>query len=140
MSLTGLENDGFIKRYKASKQQIKEQLELADRDFAVAKDTKDYDWAFSILYNAVLQTGRALIFSFNYRPTDKEPHKSVIKFLKTIMDEKELKMLEFFDKMRVKRHQAVYDHVGIISKEELRYAFGLVSGFMKKAKQMISMA
>lgn len=140
MSLTALENDGFIKRYKMGKKQIEQQMELANRDFSVAKDTRDYDWAFSILYNAVLQAGRALMFYFGWRPTDKEPHKSVMKFLREVMDKKELEALDFFDKMRIKRHQAVYDHIGVVSKEELNYSFKLVSGFISMAIKMISMA
>lgn len=137
MSLKKLEDEGFIKPYKAGKDQIKAQVELFSRDFLVAKNTQNYDWAFSILYNAILQAGRALVFSFNYRISDKEPHKTVFKFLRAVMDKDELDVLDFFDKMRVKRHQAVYDHIGIISKKELDYAFKLAEKFLSKIKKSV---
>lgn len=42
------------------------------------------------------------------------------------------------DKMRVKRHQAVYDYVGVVSEEELKYAFKLADKFIKKIKELIN--
>jgi len=59
-----------IRRHKASPEEIGRILELADRDIRMARLTmaEDWDWAFSIAYNAVLQSARAYMYSRGFRP------------------------------------------------------------------------
>ena len=67
------------------KELTKNALNLAKRDLKTALDVydkKDYDWAFSIAYNAMLQAGRALMFSQGFRPKGEYKHVSVIEFVK----------------------------------------------------------
>ncbi len=49
-----------------NKNLVENSLSLAKRDLKTAKNVfedKDYDWCLSIAYNAMLQAGRALMFS-----------------------------------------------------------------------------
>ncbi len=63
---------------------VENSLKLAYRDITTAKkmfDFKDYDWALSISYNAMLQAGKSLMFFKGYRPTGYSKHLSIIDFI-----------------------------------------------------------
>ncbi len=70
MTLDQLEQQGYIKKLPIDEKKVKDALALAQRDIETAKTLlhQDTDWAFSIAYNAILQTLRALMFSQGYRP------------------------------------------------------------------------
>ena len=59
-----------IYRHRASREEVERLLQLADRDLRMAQLTmaEDWDWAFSIAYNAVLQSARAFMYSQGFRP------------------------------------------------------------------------
>ena len=74
---------------------------LAERDLKAAKDNfndKNYDWALSIAYNAVLQAARALMFSLGYRAKGKNQHKTVFEFLETLELDQDL--ADYFDSIK----------------------------------------
>ncbi len=119
---------------------VKNALQLAKRDIKTASDVytnKDYDWAFSIAYNAMLQAGRALMFSEGYRPKGEAKHVSVIdfvtkKFGNTFAD----KILFMFNKIRKKRHIVVYEQVNIITEEEAVNALNTAKEFVDKVIEL----
>ena len=65
MSFEDLLRQGKIRPHRARPEEIERLLALADRDIRMARQTmaEDWDWAFSIAYNAVLQSARALMYS-----------------------------------------------------------------------------
>ena len=121
MTLADLEREGYIKKLPVNKQKVNDALNLARRDSNTAKTIlgKDYDWAFSIAYNAMLQTIRALMFSKGYRPSGNNQHISVVRFAEIFLDEE---TVIIFDRMRRKRHSTIYDTAGTISKKEAENA------------------
>jgi uncharacterized protein (UPF0332 family) len=72
-------NKGQIKKFKSSKPQAEKRLELARRNIQAARAmlANDRDWAFSIAYNAILQTMRALMFAKGFRPGGGEGQQKV---------------------------------------------------------------
>ncbi len=134
MTLKDLEAKGWIKPFKASQTQIQNLLRLANRDILTAKQLigSDSDWAFSIAYNAVLQAARALMFSKGYRPAAREGHHvACVRFAEAILKEKLGDEIEIFDKMRSKRHRAIYDVAGTVSLQEARAAFNFAVSLVK---------
>ena len=91
----------------------------------------DNDWAFSISYNAVLQASRAVMFSQGYRPASYESHKNTFAFMLATVEETHKRLISFFDRMRVKRHQAVYEAAGTVTETEARTLFA-------KAKEYVA--
>ena len=79
-----LEAEGKISRISVDPVTVRDAMNLAERDLAVAKEvlTINDDWASNISYNAMLQAGRALMFSKGYRPRGSEPHLAVRDFLR----------------------------------------------------------
>ncbi|MBU0457375.1 MAG: HEPN domain-containing protein [Nanoarchaeota archaeon] len=113
-------------------------LSLAERDLKAAKDSlnsQDYDWALSIAYNAVLQAGRALMFSLGYRPKGNDKHKTVFAFLEESGFDQNI--VFYFDNIRKIRHIAVYDEAGIISKETAEETIKKAEIFVQKIRTIV---
>jgi uncharacterized protein (UPF0332 family) len=71
-----------IKAYLAKKREVERLLQVAARDLTTAEKLlpEDLDWAFNIVYNAVLQAGRALMLHKGFRPRGPEQHRTVVCF------------------------------------------------------------
>lgn len=128
MNYEELLREGLIKPFKASDKQIRDRMALADRDIKTARMimASDWDWGFSIAYNAVLQAARALMFSKGYRPSGGEgQHIAAVRFVEIALGEEFGKDVYIFDKMRSKRHRVIYDVAGLVSEQEAKQTFNL---------------
>ena len=136
MSLDSLMQGGYIKKLPISKNKVEDVLSLAKRDVTTAKSILDEnsDWSFSIAYNAMLQSIRALMFSKGYRPTGANQHITVVRFAELFLDEE---IVIIFDRMRRKRHSTVYDTAGTISKREAENAVNTAEKLVQDIEEMI---
>lgn len=135
MNLDNLEQEGYIKKLPVSKRKVADALNLARRDINTARAIleQDRDWAFSIAYNAMLQTIRALMFSKGYRPSGSNQHISVVRFAEIFLDEE---IVIVFDRMRRKRYAIVYDTAGTISKKEAENAVDTAERLIQEIETM----
>ncbi|MFH1408385.1 MAG: HEPN domain-containing protein [Nanoarchaeota archaeon] len=117
-------------------------MELAKRDLKTSMnmfDDADFDWSYAISYNAMLQAGRALMFSQGKRPKGKYKHVSVVEFVKKNFGQSFAdKLLFMFNKIRKKRHTVVYEQINVISKEEARLASEIAQEFVSRVAELIS--
>jgi len=136
MNIDDLEKEGYIKKLQVDKRKVKDTLHLAKRDIQIAKSMlkQDMDWTFSIAYNAMLQTLRALMFSKGYRSSGSNQHISVVRFAELFLDEE---TVIIFDRMRRKRHITIYDTAGTISEREAEHAVETAEILIKKVEKMI---
>lgn len=136
MSLDSLMQGGYIKKLSISQSKVEDALNLAKRDITTAKSIleENSDWSFSIAYNAMLQSIRALMFSKGYRPTGASQHITVVRFAELFLDEE---IVIIFDRMRRKRHSTIYDTVGAISKREAENAVDTAEKLVQKIEDMI---
>ena len=109
-----------VYRHRASRGEVERLLQLADRDIRMARLTmaEDWDWAFSIAYNAVLQSARAYIYSRGFRPAAEQGHKNTFAFMRAALGKELASTIGYFDRMRKKRNQAIYDVAGLITETE----------------------
>lgn len=137
MTLSDLERDGYIKKLLVNKRKIDDTIQLAKRDITVAKKIlkQDKDWTFSIAYNAILQSLRALMFSKGYRPSGGNQHISVVRFAELFLDEETVLIV---DRMRRKRHMTVYDTAGMISENEAEHAVRTAEQLLQEIEKMIA--
>jgi uncharacterized protein (UPF0332 family) len=114
-----------IRREKVSRAEILRALERAQRDLKVARKimAEDWDWGFAVTYNAILQASRAYMFSQGYRPASAEGHKNTLAFMRIAMGQEYEELITYFDRMRSKRNQALYDVAGVITETEARSLF-----------------
>jgi uncharacterized protein (UPF0332 family) len=136
MTLEDLERQGYIKKLPIDRKKVRDSLSLAERDIATATTllNLDTDWAFSIAYNAMLQTLRAFMSSQGYRPDGGNQHVSTVRFAELFLDKD---IVIVFDRMRRKRHISVYDTAGSISKTEAKTAIQTAEEILHIIKQRI---
>ena len=134
--LKKLEKEGYIKKLPKSNKQVEESLNIARRDLISAQTmlNESNDWAYNIAYNAILQSMRALMYAQGYRASSKNSHIATLKFAEIYFTQPEI---IFFDRMRRKRHQAVYDVAGTISQKEAEKAITRADKTIKKVEKMI---
>jgi len=124
---------------QADAKQAAECMEAASRDLRVAKRmlSEDFDWAFSIAYNAMLQSARALMFSDGYVAVGENAHKAAVDYADAKLGAKYREKIELFDAMRKKRHKAVYEKAGAISEYEAKHAVETAEDFAQKVKERL---
>lgn len=120
MTIDDLVAERRIYQVPISKADVAAALERAKRDLHTAEKILDVDndWAFSISYNVVLQASRAVMFAQGYRPASHESHKNTFAFMLATVEETQKPLISFFDRMRVKRHQAIYEVAGTVTETE----------------------
>jgi len=129
-----------IHRHRAAPDEIASLLALADRDIRMARRTlaEDWDWAFSIAYNAVLQSARAYMYSLGFRPATEQGHKNTFAFGREALGDDFASLIGYFDRMRVKRNQAIYDVAGLITEAEARAIFEKATDFVNLVRARVA--
>jgi uncharacterized protein (UPF0332 family) len=140
MSYDELLRSRRIRGERISKREIREALKRAERDLRTARlvMTEDWDWGFAIAHDAVLQACRAYMFSRGYRPASKESHKNVFAFMTLAMRGAHRDLIGYFDRMRPKRHRAIYDVAGLITETEAKSLFAKAQQFVKLIRQKLA--
>jgi uncharacterized protein (UPF0332 family) len=132
MSLDKLIAEGSIHPFKATAKEIARSMELAHRDLNQAKRIlpESLDWAYSIAYNSVLQASRAYMFHQGYRPASVESHKATLAFMLISVDPQLKETMDYFDRVRNKRHRVIYDEVGLVSEKEAQQLIQKATDFI----------
>lgn len=96
---------GLIKKAKIKREEILGAIEIAKRFLDRAKGNMNigyYDVAFTLAYNAMFHTARALLFKFGYK---ERSHFAMIEVLKLkYKDQKIHNFLEILNSYRISRH------------------------------------
>ena len=119
------------------KKKIEDAVLHARRDIETSRVVlqTDYDWAYTIAYNAVLQAGRALMFSKGHRPDGNSQHISVVKFAGLFLDTHDTVI---FDRMRRKRNNSVYESSGTVTENEAEFAVSQSEVLVEKLVALIT--
>ncbi len=70
MSLETWLANGWLRKHETSKQEIRDLLNIVDRDLNDAGRDLSADWRFGIAYNAVLKLCTVLLHASGYRPKE----------------------------------------------------------------------
>lgn len=134
MDLQELEARGLIERASYNQKQITANLDRAQRDLTTAKANLNIDqgWAYTIAYHAMLRAGRALMFGSGYRPRGKDQHKTVVEFCAEILGKEFQHLTSRFNRMRIKRHDFVYEPERPISETEAGKSIESAEKFVKE--------
>jgi len=134
-SIQDLINKKLISQEKIGFDQIINYIERAQKDLMVAEAnfSIDMEASYNYAYLSMLRSGRALMFSFGYRPIGNMQHKTVILFSEIILGKEFLDLILKFDRMRKFRNKFTYDVPGtFISEQELKNAFNSANKFTKE--------
>jgi uncharacterized protein (UPF0332 family) len=131
---------GRLKEEKIGFDQVIKHIERAKQDIKVAAAnlTIDAEASYNYAYLAMLRSGRALMFSFGYRPLDGEQHKTVVAFCEQALDKKFIELVKHFDRMRKKRNRFTYDEPGLlVTDTETANAFKHAEEFVRQVSGFI---
>lgn len=142
MKYDELLNSRRIRKEKASRREVEQALARAERDLKTAQAlmTQDRDWSFSVAYDAALQASRAYMFAQGYRPSSNESHKNTFAFMRLAMGKEHEALITYFDRMRNKRNQAIYDAGGLITETEARNILKKADGFVEMIRKELKKA
>ena len=129
-----------IKPYRAKPREVEQLLQVAARDLVTAERVlpDDLDWAFNIVYNAVLQAARALMLHQGFRPRGPEQHRTVVRFCELTLGTEHKRQIALFDQMRRKRHRLVYETVGLVSRQEAEQALVFVRALVEEIRFLVT--
>jgi len=119
MSLEDLYRQGRLKQHKTSAKEIKELLQVVDRDLKDAEiKGLSADRKFATAYNAALGLATISLYCKGYRPHGLGQHYTVFQAMKESMGAGFFELADYFNACRVKRNVIDYDRAGGISKGE----------------------
>jgi len=114
-------------------------LNRAQLDLRTAKANLkiDEEWAYTIAYHAMLRAGRAFMFASGYRPRGKDQHKTVVEFCSESLGKDFHYLTTRFNRMRLKRHDFIYDPERPIPKTEAVKSLESAEQFVQEINQRI---
>jgi len=133
-------DNGLIKEENIGFDQINKLIERAFRNIKSAKvliKDDDKEGAFRFAYEAMLLAGRALVFSYGFRPRSIGSHKIVVDFVSEVLGKNYKLLAQKFDRMRRKRNYLIYGIGLAISDKEARDAVDNAKEFLEVIKKII---
>jgi uncharacterized protein (UPF0332 family) len=131
-------NEGKIYRHKTSKKEIRDLLEISERDLKDASIKElSADRRFATAYNAALQMATIVMHCEGYRSAGLGHHSITFQFMKTALEKEFTELADYFDRCRRKRNITDYDRAGRITEKEANDLLREATNFLKYIKQWI---
>lgn len=140
MSYKDLITKGFLKKENIAFSQINKVLKKSNQNLKSSKillKNKCEEESFELAYEAMLVAGRALVFSYGWRPRMIGSHKIVIDFTERVLGKDYNILVKKFDRMRKKRHHLIYESDLGVSLTEAKQAINNAEEFLDKIKKII---
>lgn len=131
---------GLIEERQIGFDQVYKNLKRSIRDIKDAKDTLEInpELTFNCAYNAMLHAGRALMFSFGFRPKDGQQHLTVVEFSSAILGNEFKNLINKYNKARQKRNKFIYEVPDwSISKQEALNTLETAKEFLNQITKII---
>lgn len=126
--------EGYFQKMQFTPEQIRQFLESADHDLAIARESKISDVVLIFSYNALIKIGIALIAQNNYRVRSNSGHHiKIIDKMSQILKDETIPLLG--NKMRRERNQNLYDCIAFVSDRTNKEYLIFVEKVFKKVKR-----
>ena len=124
---------GRLRPRKATREEIQELLDIAQRDLSdAAVIGLSIDRRFFIAYDAALTLATVPLFCAGYETHGLGHHWITFKALPDVMGEEFVELADYFDVCRTKRNVGTYDRGGQISESEVEELLEEGRGFREK--------
>ncbi len=119
MSLKQWQDNGWLRPHSTDRQEMGNQLAIADRDLAdaAANDISD-DWKFGIAYNAALKLCTMMLYAAGYRPENTLAHYRTLMSIEYTLGAHRKEDAVYLNACRAKRNTVEYDNIGGASRAE----------------------
>ncbi len=130
---------GFLKRQRTNWKQIEDQIRLAEKDLKTADSVLSIDasWSSTMVYQALLRAGRALLMARGVLPADGRQHKTVVEVVGKILGKEFADSVDIFEKMRKKRNLFFYESVESSTTTEAKNAFKIARTIIRRIKEVL---
>jgi uncharacterized protein (UPF0332 family) len=130
---------GLVKKQRPNWKQIQDQIRLAKKDLKTAEPVLriDASWSATMVYQALLRAGRALLMSRGVLPADGGQHKTVVELTGKILGREFSDSINAFEKMRKKRNQFFYESVQSTTRTEAKNAFKITKVIIGKIEEIL---
>jgi len=137
-TLTDLLNEERLRRHKSSAQEVANLLATAERDLADARlEPVSLDRRFMAAYSAALSLATIPLACAGYRSVGVGHHATVFEALPLVMGEETRPLSEYYDTCRIKRNQAEYRQVGVVTNSEVAGLITSVEEFMAQVREWL---
>lgn len=131
---------GLLNEEKIDFAQINKVVEKAERSLksaGILVKNSDSEGGFQLAYEAMLLSGRALVFSYGLRPRAAGSHKIVVDFCELALGDDYKALTYKFDKMRKQRNYLIYGLNLSLSDIEAENAIKTAGQFIEKIKEAV---
>ena len=119
MSLAQWQANGWIKGHRTSEGELKNLLQIADRDIEDAQTGGlSNDWRFGIAYNAALKLCTMLLYDAGYMPEKALAHYRTLMSIQYTLGAGRKADAIYLDACRAKRNHVEYDYIDGASEAE----------------------
>ena len=140
MTLQSWSDNGWLRPYKTSKQEISQLLEIVDRDL---KDAKQFqisdDWRFGIAYNAALKLCTILMYLEGFKPEKALAHYRTLQALPLILGVEKEDDADYLDSCRAKRNIVEYDYIGGATEADANELISFVNSLKNEVMEWIKL-
>jgi uncharacterized protein (UPF0332 family) len=142
MDLGELLKKNLVEEFKSEPNQVTKAIENAEKNLKTAEKIlgiEEWGAAHSSAYTAMLNAGRALMFSKGYRPRGPDHHIAVVEFCRIYEKKYSAEVIEAFDRGRRRRHEFQYDDADAISENQGRNMVENARIFVSKTKEILKL-
>lgn len=115
-------------------------LKRARKDLSSARfiQASDPEAAYTLLYDCMLHVGLAYMAVSGVRPDVRGKHKTVIRYMAHVLGREYQDQIRFYDRMRRKRHQLIYEpRPGEATEKEIEEAERVAKGFLNTVSRKV---
>jgi len=134
-----LVSKGKLKKQTTDMSYLNGLIEAAKRNFdaaALVKNKMD-EAAFKLIYDGLLQIGRAVVMLNGYRPDDGEQHKATFLAAGALMGAELHDLTDRIQKFRIKRNNCVYEPQGLITGSEVDAILNTAKEYWPRVKRYL---
>ncbi len=141
MSLETLLKTGSLRKINPDRRVIENALAKGRKDLKVSETLiglGEYDWAYTTAYTAMHTAARALMNNMGYRPSSRDGHVAVVRFLEA--QELGLDINKYagtLDRMRRTRHRVMYDEYDIITEKSASLSYDWAKEFISLVEERV---
>lgn len=129
-----------LQREAVDWRQVKRFAASAEKKLAAARKTLEIDEeaSYQLAYEAMLKATIGFMLSFGVRPRSLPGHHvTIIEFAGKRLPKENQELIALFDRMRRKRHLAIYDVSGFISRQEAQNALETAGKYLAILREEI---
>jgi len=129
-----------LKSQQADFHQIGRYLAGAEKKLGAARKTLaiDEEASYQLAYEAMLKGSLGFMLSYGVRPRSLPGHHvTIIEFAEQKLGSQFKALINMFNRMRRKRHEAIYEVTGIISRQEAEHALSTAAQYLKTIREDI---